>query len=94
MLESDLTRLAEIGPDVSLAALEPGVWSRVEAAHRLARVGRVTARLQLAVVAATLLVSVTVGVELGRPARLPAGIMQLSSVAAELAPSSLIGPRP
>lgn len=92
MLDRDLARLATAGPDSRLAGLEEAIWSRVEGLKRLRRVERITSRAQLVALGAALIATTAVGVALAQPPRSRQAVMQISSVAADLAPSSLLGP--
>lgn len=91
MLDQDLAQLAAAGPEVSLEGLEQGVWVKVEGLHRLRRLEHLTSRVQWATLAATLIASTAVGVALAQPAAARRPVMQISSVVASLAPSTLLG---
>ena len=90
MLERDLTRLAEAGPDVSLERLEQGVWAKVDRLNRLRRLERLSSHVQWTVLAATLITTMAIGDLLAQSARPP--VLQISSAGAGLAPSTLLGP--
>lgn len=89
MLDRDLARLAASGPDVSLDGLEQRIWTKVDGLNRLRRLEQLSSRVQLTALVATLIASTVVGVALAQPARRP--VMQISSVASDLAPSTLLG---
>lgn len=92
MLDRDLAKLAATEPDVSLAGLEPAIWSKVDVAAQLRRVERLTSRLQFVAIGVALIASLVIGMKIAVPPRPESGVMQISSAAADLAPSSLFGP--
>jgi hypothetical protein len=87
MLDRDLATLAALGPEVSLSGLEKAVWSKVEVLAGQRRVERLASRLQLAAI------GVTIGMQIAGPPAAERGVMQISSAAADLAPSTLFGPQ-
>lgn len=92
MLDRDLAKLAAVGPERSLSGLEQAIWTKVEGLNRLRRFERLTSRVQLLALGGVLVASTAVGVTIAKP---PAGrqaVLQISSVAADLAPSTLLGP--
>lgn len=91
MLDRDLARLAAIAPDERLAGLEQAVWARVEESKRFQRFERVTSRAQLVALGAALMASTAVGVAIAQPPGRGQAVLQISSAAADLAPSSLLG---
>jgi hypothetical protein len=93
MLDRDLATLAALGPEVSLSGLEKAVWSKVEVLAGQRRVERLASRLQLAAIGVTLIASVTIGMQIAGPPAAERGVMQISSAAADLAPSTLFGPQ-
>ncbi len=94
MLDRDLAKLAATGPDVSLAGLEQAIWSKVDVLTRLRRVERLTSRLQFVAIGVALIASVAIGMKIAGPPGAENGVTQISSAAAELAPSTLFGPHP
>lgn len=91
MLDQDLAKLAAAGPDMSLDGLERGVWTKVEAFGRLRRLELVSSRMQWAALGLAVVASTAIGAALARPTGRP--VMQISSAAADLAPSTLLGSR-
>ena len=93
MLDRDLALLAAADPDVSLTGVEQAVWSKIDAIDRLQRIARMTTRVQTLALGAGLIASTALGVAAAQPSRSHNAVMQISSVAADLAPSTLLGPR-
>lgn len=91
MLDRDLARLAAVRPDLSLAGLEQAIWSRVEGLNRLRHLERVTSGVQLLALGGALVASIAVGVAVTRPPASRQAVLRISSAAADLAPSTLLG---
>jgi hypothetical protein len=94
MLDRDLAKLAASGPDVSLAGLEQAIWSKVDLLTRLRQIERLTSRLQFLAIGVALIASLAIGMKVAGQSGLRSSVMQISSAAADLAPSSLLGPHP
>ncbi|MGI9169153.1 MAG: hypothetical protein ACR2FH_03120 [Caulobacteraceae bacterium] len=93
MLDRDLARLAATGPEISLSGLEPAIWSKVDVLTGQRRFERLASRLRFAAFGVALIVSVTIGMKIAGAPDPEQGVMQISAAAAELAPSTLFGPR-
>lgn len=92
MLDRELARLAAADRGGRLQDLEQAIWLRVERLKRLRRVERITSRVQLIGLGAVLIVSTAVGGAVAQAPRARPPVMQISALAADLAPSSLLGP--
>lgn len=93
MLDRDLATLAATGPELSLAGMEQAIWSRVDVLSGQRRVERLASRLQFAAIGVALIISVTIGMAIAGTPDADRGVMQISAAAADLAPSTLFGPR-
>ncbi len=93
MLDRDLAQLAAGVAEMPPAGLEQAIWSKVEALQRARRFERLASRVQLVTLIVVLAASTTLGIAITRARTSPA-VMQLSSLAADLAPSTLLDAPP
>ncbi|TLU71113.1 hypothetical protein [Lichenicoccus roseus] len=91
MLEHDLAELTGCVGDVPPPGLEEAIWCRIEVLQHSHRVEVLTMRLQTLALVVALGASTTIGVALARARPSTSSLVQISSEAAGLAPSTLLG---
>ena len=91
MLDRDLAQLAAVPPEMALPGLEQAIWSKVELMQRIHRLEQLSSRVQAATLIVVLVASTTIGMAMTHPRNLRPIGTQISMVAADLAPSALLG---
>lgn len=91
MLDHDLAELFRHVDDVPSRELEQAIWRRIEVMQRSRRAEALAMRLQAAALVAVLGASTTIGMALAHARPSPSSMLQISSEAAGLAPSTLLG---
>ena len=91
MLDHDLAELAGRVHDVPPQGLEQAIWCRIEVLRRSQRVERRATRFQALALVVVLGGSTTIGMALARARPASPTVIQISSEAARLAPSTLLG---
>lgn len=91
MLEHELAELSGLAGDVPPIGLEQAIWCRIEVLQQSRRVEVLATRLQAVALVVVLGASTTIGMALARVPPSPPSVIQISSEAAGLAPSTLLG---
>ncbi|NPD70461.1 hypothetical protein HN018_03340 [Lichenicola cladoniae] len=91
MLDHDLEELTGRVGDVPPPGLEQAIWCRIEVLQQSRRIEVLATRLQALALVIVLGASTTIGVALARARPSPLSMIQISSEAAGLAPSTLLG---
>lgn len=91
MLEHDLVELSGLVGDVPPPGLEQAIWCRIEVLQQSRRVEVRATRLQALALVVVMGASTTIGMAVARVQPSRPSVIQISSEAAGLAPSTLLG---